>query len=94
MEARDTYSGETTVLSIGITDYQASVSVNLALPKEKAEPLLKTLKKAGRTIRRGVSEVVTVYDLAIAVTGYLRRKSRGVPVRGRLPFPTANGIFS
>ena len=65
--------GETKlIMSIGITDNQSSINVKLVMDKEEGEPLAKMIQKSGRTIRRGVQEVVTVYSMVLAVHGYAK----------------------
>ncbi len=65
--------GETKVImTVGITDNQSSINIKLVMDKEEGEPLATMIKKSGRTIRRGVQEVVTVYSLVLAVHGYAK----------------------
>ena len=65
--------GETKVImTIGITDNQSSINVKLVMDKEEGDPLATMIQKSGRTIRRGVQEVVTVYSLVLAVHGYAK----------------------
>ncbi|MBE6673166.1 MAG: PolC-type DNA polymerase III [Ruminococcaceae bacterium] len=65
--------GETKlIMTIGITDNQSSINVKLVMDKEEGEPLAKMIAKSGRTIRRGVQEVVTVYSMVLAVHGFAK----------------------
>ncbi len=65
--------GETKlIMTIGITDNQSSINVKLVMDKEEGEPIANMIKKNGRTIRRGVQEVVTVYSMVLAVHGYAK----------------------
>jgi hypothetical protein len=65
--------GETKlIMTIGITDNQSSINVKLVMDKEEGEPIAKMIAKSGRTIRRGVQEVVTVYSMVLAVHGFAK----------------------
>ncbi len=58
------------IMTIGLTDYVSSVTVKLVVDNdEEGKALDKTFSKAGKTIRRGVQTMVTVYNLCLAVTG-------------------------
>ncbi len=65
-------SGEKLMMTIGLTDNDASINLKLTLPVEEGTPLEKLIKKAGRTIKRGISDVVTVYSLWVAVCGGIK----------------------
>ncbi|MBQ8236053.1 MAG: PHP domain-containing protein, partial [Clostridia bacterium] len=58
------------IMTIGLTDYVSSVPVKLVVNNDEAgQALDKMISKSGKTIRRGVQTMVTVYNLYLAVTG-------------------------
>ncbi|MBP5256707.1 MAG: PHP domain-containing protein [Clostridia bacterium] len=71
-ESRPSKDGKKLMLTIGLTDNDASVSVFLSLDKKEGEALDKIISGSGRTIMRGIAKVVTIYSLALAVHGTLR----------------------
>ncbi len=71
-EERPLRSGEKTTLVIGITDNRSSINVKITLDNEVAAPIIKRIKKSGRTIKRGIQDVVTLYDLSIMVKGSVK----------------------
>ena len=71
-ETKLTRNGDKTMITIGITDNDSSINIKAVLSNEAAEPLVKKISKAGRSIRRGTSVVVTVYDLCLAVYGRIK----------------------
>lgn len=93
VECKDSFDGSTTVITVGITDYQSSIQLSMRLPKEQAAPLCGQLLSAGRTIRRGVQEVVTVYNLALCATGYVRREKPRRLRPGESPIPDEERDF-
>ncbi len=71
-ESKVSRSGEKLLMTVGITDNDASVNMKLSLPVEEGTALEKLIKKSGRTIKRGISDVVTVYSLWIAAFGTVK----------------------
>ena len=71
-EDRVTKSGDKTTLMIGITDNESSISVKITLDSEIAAPIAKKIKKSGRTIKRGIQSVVTVYDMSLMIRGNVK----------------------
>lgn len=92
VEEREVYGGKISV-SIGITDYQGSINLNLLLEKEEAAALLKPFYGASRTIARGVQKVVTLYNLAICAKGYIRREKPRKLRPGESPIPDSERDF-
>lgn len=72
-EERPNRSGDKTTLIIGITDHRSSVNVKITLDTEEAAPIVKRIKKAGRTIKRGIQDVVTLYSMSVMVRGAVKR---------------------
>ncbi len=73
-EERPLRSGDKTTLVIGLTDNRSSIYVKLTLDNEIAAPIAKTIKKSGRTIKRGIQDVVTLYSLSLMVKGSVKRE--------------------
>ena len=71
-EERPTRQGDKTTLTIGITDNRSSVNLKLTLDVDEAAPIIKTIKKSGRTIKRGIQDVVTLYSMSLMVKGHIR----------------------
>jgi len=71
-EERPTRQGDKTTLVIGITDNKSSINVKLTLDTDVAAPIIKTIKKSGRTIKRGIQDVVTLYSLSLMVKGSVK----------------------
>ena len=71
-EERPTRQGDKTTLLIGITDNKSSINVKLTLDTDIAAPIIKTIKKSGRTIKRGIQDVVTFYNLSLMVKGSVK----------------------
>ncbi len=63
--------GETKIImTIGLTDYQSSVSVRVVVDNDDAGKALdRLISKSSRTIKRGVQVMVVVYSLSLAVMG-------------------------
>ena len=70
-EASPMRSGNVSV-SIGLTDNTSSITVKRTFKPEDCEAFCAEIRKRGRTIMRGIQEVVTVYDLYVMVSGDIR----------------------
>ncbi len=71
-EMKEARGGDKLILTIGITDNDASINIKMVLDKEEGEPLDKLISKSGRTISRGIAKVVTFYNLTLAVFGSVK----------------------
>ena len=71
-EERPLKGGEKTMLIIGITDNRSSINVKLTLDSETAAPIAKKISKSGRTIKRGIQSVVTLYSMSLMVKGSVK----------------------
>ena len=71
-EERPFKNGEKTTLIIGITDNRSSIHVKLTLDAEEAAPIAKKISKSGRTIKRGIQSVVTLYGMSLMVKGSVK----------------------
>ncbi len=71
-EVKETRGGDKLILTVGITDNDASINLKLVLDKEEGTPLDKLISKSGRTISRGIAKVVTFYNLTLAVYGNVK----------------------
>ncbi|MBR2987295.1 MAG: PHP domain-containing protein [Clostridia bacterium] len=71
-EERPLKGGEKTVLIIGITDNRSSINVKLTLDAAEAAPIAKKISKSGRTIKRGIQSVVTLYGMSLMVKGSVK----------------------
>ncbi len=71
-EERTTRSGDKTTLIIGITDNRSSINIRLTLDTAEAAPIAKKISKSGRTIKRGIQSVVTLYSMSLMVKGHVK----------------------
>ncbi len=71
-ESRETRGGDKLMMTIGITDNQSSINLKLSLDLEEGQTLEKKIQKSGRTVSRGISKVVTWYNLAVVVKGNVK----------------------
>lgn len=71
-ESKLSRSGEKLMMTVGITDNDSSVNMKLSLPVDEGNALEKIIKKSGRTIKRGISDVVTVYSLWVCAYGSIK----------------------
>lgn len=71
-ESKESRNGDKLLMTFSITDNDASVNVKLSLPIEDGKALEKIITKSGRTIKRGIASVVTLYSLCVAVQGTIR----------------------
>ncbi len=71
-EERPSRQGDKTTLIIGITDNRSSINVKLTLDSEAAAPIIKKITKSGRTIKRGIQSVVTLYSMSLMIKGSVR----------------------
>jgi len=72
LEITPTRDGTKNRVVVGITDNDSSINLKFAIPTDDETGLAKMLSKSGRTIRRGVQEVVTWYNLYLCVKGSVR----------------------
>lgn len=92
-ESKESRSGDKLLMTFGITDNDASVNVKLSLPIEEGKDLEKIIKKSGRTIKRGIADVVTLYSLHVAVQGSIRPdKFDGDPVLSAAAIQKIGGV--
>ena len=73
-EEKTTRSGDKTMFTVGITDNKSSVNIKFSVAAEEAGAISSLIKKSGRTIKRGIQDVVTIYSLSLAVKGSVRRE--------------------
>ena len=71
-ESKLNRNGDKTVMTIGITDNDSSINVKMILENDEAEPIISAINKASRSIKRGVSTVVTLYYIYLAVYGSVK----------------------
>jgi DNA polymerase-3 subunit alpha (Gram-positive type) len=71
-EATPTRDNTKNRVTIGITDNDSSINVKVSIPMDDETGFVKMISKSGRTIRRGVQEVVTWYNCYLCVKGSAR----------------------
>ncbi len=70
-EAKPTRKNDKQIITFGLTDEQASITVKAVLENEAAEPLIKTISKSKYKQKRGTIKV-ELYSVALAVYGNVK----------------------
>ena len=71
IESRTTRNGDKCILTLGLSDGDASISAKLVLPTEEGQALEKTLTSKKKKVKRGTADVF-YYNMTMAVTGSIR----------------------
>ena len=71
VESKETRNGDKTIITLFVTDQDASFTMKLVLPVDEGKPLLKTLTEKKKKVKRGTADVL-YYNIALAVRGNLR----------------------
>ncbi len=73
-EAKPTRKNDKQIISFGLTDEQASITVKAVLPNEEAQPLISQISKSKFKQKRGTIKV-ELYSIALAVYGNVKADS-------------------
>ncbi len=74
-ESKLNKAGTKTIMTVGITDNDASINVKIIAEPDVIAPLEKAIGKSARSIRRGVATVVTIYNIYLALYGSVKNDS-------------------
>ncbi len=95
MEVTSVSRGAKTLIIMGITDNQSSVTVKMLLENDQADKIVKAVKPHKRDIRRGTSVAVTLYSMSLLITGRLKEDPREKKATGKGELEiTPNSIFT
>ncbi|MBO5670598.1 MAG: hypothetical protein J6S41_03530, partial [Clostridia bacterium] len=71
VDSKETRNGDKIIITLFMTDEDASITLKLVLPTEDGKDLLKRLTEKKKKVKRGTADVF-YYNVALAVRGNLR----------------------